>query len=371
MKTFDEQVEHLIEFGAINRNWAKHVYKARAEHIDKTALEIVDIMGIRNLTHPPLDMVERFEKHIKENHLHDLKCYAVGLDTYGPRLVSYGMKLFKGHCPPTMINTQIIRMADALRDHVKAVHPGRELLLDNSIPASLLDEVEMLCAKNDKAHQMDHVYGVVCLAEWIIKQNDPVLGMWRTAVLLGALLHDVAHHLGRENHHEVGAELALRLLSTHMPDSLSTVELRYITTSIREHRSSFKSDRIHYVSEAVAAADLGVPNGKRYVERALVYQYSHYLNGRACLDGDESITREELETLFKAVIDHMLEKYSATGYSWNNVSSLTLNAWSSEVRRAQEFCGDPMLVRKHLCEEAWPKATKKLIGRAADPISYP
>lgn len=370
MKTFTEQVKELVRLGALDQSKTPAVFAAHIEHPDKSAIDIVDSLGIRHLTHSPLDMVERYRKLVtgQPSLVHMLRCHAIGLDGYKSRLIGAGMRLFNGACNPALIEEEMEKLSKEIYDITSKTHPGRDLLLRRHIPHSLLNDVEQRCAKNDRAHQMDHVYGVVCLANEIVDRHVELVP-WRDAVLLGALMHDVAHSLGREKHHETGALIAHSLIFTHMPSAmLSGADILAITASIREHRSSFKGERAHIVSQAVAAADLGVPNGGRYVDRAMVFQYDRYLNGKSCLDGDEPITTEEREELFQAVIDHMAEKYGAKGYSWEKVSPYTMSAWPVEVRKAQEFCDNPTLIREHIYTKAWPKAVKKLIGIEIEPI---
>lgn len=365
-------MEHLIKHGAVNIQHRIKMVEEFEKDSSQTALQVADKLGVHNANHAPLDMAIRFNQHLVKNKLFELRCFLKGIDGFKNQLMMEGMKLFGGRCPPQLLNDHLDHLFGENNLGLNDIHhPADDLLMSLGIPVNLITEVKEHCLKNDAAHQIDHVFGVVALAETIIRKHPDLLAPWRKSILLASLLHDVAHHLGRAEHHDNGALIASELVYRHMPDDLSGVELRYMMDAIRQHRSSFKGERTHVVSEVVAAADLGVPNYERYAKRAMVYALDHFLNGQSCLDNDDACGEIPLETakiIMKTAVDHVYEKYGREGYAWKSMSRFVMLTWPNQVDTTRMHCTDTTLVTAYMMRKGWAHAVKKTLGYQPKPF---
>ncbi|ANJ64886.1 putative phosphohydrolase [Erwinia phage vB_EamM_Special G] len=159
--------------------------------------------------------------------------------------------------------------------------------------------------QNDTAHQPDHMLAVLAEAAHII-QSFPDLEKWRTQIMLGCLFHDTHCHIDRDMHHLLGAEHAQEaLLEYACGYGMSRADVYLISQAVLEHRASWKYPRINPVSNAVASADRGYPDLKKYIRRAVQYRYKR-------------MAVINMNTIIDESIEHMVEKFGDGGYAWES-----------------------------------------------------
>ena len=125
--------------------------------------------------------------------------------------------------------------------------------------------VEAVCehiAKNDAGHSYEHVFDVV-------QEASRLSGGDRNAIL-AAFMHDIACGINRDQHHQIGAQLAEGLLEMYDIEC----DLDIVVKAVLEHRASWKGGYSSKVSEWVSAADRGVPNADKHLKRSYLYAKS-------------------------------------------------------------------------------------------------
>lgn len=167
------------------------------------------------------------------------------------------------------------------------------------LPLQVIDQVEAWLEINDKAHNREHVHGVVVHANEIIGKF-PELERFCKEIIVAAYLHDSHCWESRAHHHELAASHARVLLPTI---GYSVAETALIHDAILMHRASFNCERYSPVADAVAAADRGKFNRKEGLKRAIQYRL-----GKITDVGDISI-----ELLVMDALDHLWSKFSKKG----------------------------------------------------------
>ena len=125
--------------------------------------------------------------------------------------------------------------------------------------------VEAVCKhieQCDDAHSFEHVWDVV-------KEVNRLSGGDKEAVI-AAFCHDIGCSVDRDRHHEIGRSMALGLITYYGIEC----QLAVVLDAILEHRSSWKGYYSTEVSEWVAAADRGVPDAGKHLERSYWYARS-------------------------------------------------------------------------------------------------
>ena len=190
------------------------------------------------------------------------------------------------------------------------------------LPDELVDRIHAECELNDRAHQPDHVFGVVLMVDKILK-IFPECNHYRKVLMAAALLHDVKCHLNRDIHHVLAAQCVdhyyggLGIFDEH--------ELTLIRLCILEHRASFKGVRTGDVTEIMAAADRGEPRVPQYLKRAVLYRISQ--------DGTtpENVTADIRHRHVYDAVQHLTEKFGILGYAWKTTSKFVINAYGPQI----------------------------------------
>ncbi|AGB07146.1 hypothetical protein [Vibrio phage VP4B] len=183
--------------------------------------------------------------------------------------------------------------------------------------------------KNDKAHNLEHVHGVVKLGvELGVKE-----GYYGTKEMLiiyyGCLMHDLGCRWDRDSHHVESAMLAEDLLTVFEPGSLTEKDIDQVRLCCLEHRSSYAGGPTTPLSTLVAIADRGKPNFPLYVMRAFVFRKT------------EGLTQHEM---VDEVYAHLMDKFSrSNGYNWSSYPNEGLKYFADEW---EEF--DRLLLRKNV-----------------------
>lgn len=153
----------------------------------------------------------------------------------------------------------------------------------------IVDELSELLkpyyAKNDKAHQWDHVMQVLDNVIYIYSNLDrvPKLANWASClgntvafsfikVVIAALYHDMYSTENRKEHHLLAKDYIINgdnyLIAI---DKLVRVAIGEIAS---QHRASFKGEYANIECEIMAAADRGAPDVDAYVMRSILYAHT-------------------------------------------------------------------------------------------------
>lgn len=195
-------------------------------------------------------------------------------------------------------------------------------MLNLFLSDTLMDEIVIHCNKNDPAHKLDHVLGVVKHAELIINTFSDELMEHRKLILTGAYIHDAMCHVDRKEHHVLGAKYALSILEELEPQ-FNVYERMLIAQSVLEHRASWSGKRINIISEAVAAADRGPIECVSYVKRAVRYR-TNQLNIKR-------LTKEMKFSIVYDAVKHNKEKFGTNGYAYAQMSQYTERLYKDNI----------------------------------------
>ncbi|UVD32210.1 putative metal-dependent phosphohydrolase [Vibrio phage phiKT1028] len=183
--------------------------------------------------------------------------------------------------------------------------------------------------KNDHAHNLEHVYGVVKLGVELGIMNGYYGTKEMLIIYYGCLMHDLGCRWDREAHHVESAILAEELLSIFGKDSLTDDDIQQVKIACLEHRSSYAGGPTTPLSTIVALADRGRPNFPLYVMRAFIFRE------------EDGLTQAQMVNEVHA---HLLDKFSrSTGYNWKSYPKEGLEFFKEEWA---EF--DRLLLRKNV-----------------------
>ena len=130
------------------------------------------------------------------------------------------------------------------------------------LPVGFVEAVCKHIEACDDAHSFEHVFDVV-------KEVYRLSGGDKEAVI-AAFCHDIGCSVDRERHHQIGRSMALGLITYYGIDC----QVAVVLDAIQEHRASWTGYYSTEVSEWVAAADRGVPDLGKYLERSYWYARS-------------------------------------------------------------------------------------------------
>lgn len=197
-------------------------------------------------------------------------------------------------------------------------------LVTDLFPRALVELVHANVLLNDKAHDWNHVMGVVEHANKIVEVFSEELDEYRSLIIAGAFMHDAQCHVDRKLHHELGAAWVMNEAFSFWDCGFSNSEQWMVAQAILEHRASWVSKRINPVSEAVAAADRGPVNFRNYLKRAIQYRTSNGI----------SPNNEGMRVMvISDAAAHIQEKFGSHGYAFQNVSRYTMQMYGEEITK--------------------------------------
>lgn len=205
--------------------------------------------------------------------------------------------------------------ADVTIDHYKS-------LLEWYCPKPLIEKAFELNLRNDKAHDINHVYYVTKRAMEIAIATFPDSRDIRRQVAVAAMLHDIGCSVEREHHHSIGARMAENLL-TEFGYTLEDISI--ISGAIENHRASYKGVRRNAVEEIVAVADRGSFNYELFLKRTV----------QCRIDGIYG-TFTTLEEMADSVYVHMVDKFGPEGYCWKTYPSLGMKFYANEIETIRQ-----------------------------------
>lgn len=106
-----------------------------------------------------------------------------------------------------------------------------------------------LYEKNDKAHQMWHIRGVIDRSLEISKQYDINLDMVYTI----AAFHDLGNYINRENHERESAKIFIS--DTKINSFFNDAQIIVIREAIEDHRASLTNKHRSIYGKIIATAD--------------------------------------------------------------------------------------------------------------------
>lgn len=162
--------------------------------------------------------------------------------------------------------------------------------LKNYIENNVFKEYE----KNEKGHGVEHIKNVI-KRSFEISTN---LDVDKRFVLVIAAYHDIGHHIDRNKHEIISAEIFMN--DKFMENYFSLAERIVIKEAIEDHRASAKSEPRSIYGKIVADADRTISLD---VSLKRTYEYSkfHY---------KEMSQEEVLEEAYR----HIEEKFGENGY---------------------------------------------------------
>ncbi len=167
--------------------------------------------------------------------------------------------------------------------------------IDRSLMAYIENHVLPIYNKLDKAHGLDHVYHVIYEALKISKAFENINA---SMIYTIAAFHDIGLLDGRERHHITGG---MRLLEDGFIKSKFTKEeIDIMVDAIYDHRASVGHEPRTIYGKIIAEADRDM-NAYKIIKRTALYESSKHPD-------------LPIEMQIKNCYDHMIEKYSETGY---------------------------------------------------------
>lgn len=222
------------------------------------------------------------------------------------------------------------------------------------LPSDLVEYVLSEYDKNDPAHLRQHAIDVVCHADEIIRTYPDKLEDHRTAIIVAALLHDVACHVNRDLHHILGAlavediliDYGIRVVAEAQYECsdaadgevitcLTRYDVRRIKFAILEHRASWKHKRHDVVSDVVAAADRGKLNILNDMRRAVLYRTAPVNDTRLL-----SLDSTKIKIIDESIV-FMKDKYGDGGYAYTTLPNHTLLMYANELANIKDMLDGP------------------------------
>ncbi len=151
--------------------------------------------------------------------------------------------------------------------------------------------------KNEKAHGIEHIKYVIDRSFELIEENN--LDVNKDMVYTIAAYHDIGHHINRETHEIISAEIMSK--DENLKKFFNSEELNTIKEAIEDHRASSKKDPRSIYGKIVSSADRN-----NTVEACLRRTYSY---GKKL---DPEATDEEL---FLRAHDVLTKKFGEGGYA--------------------------------------------------------
>jgi len=151
--------------------------------------------------------------------------------------------------------------------------------------------------KNEKAHGIEHIKYVIDRSFELVEENN--LDVNKDMVYTIAAYHDIGHHINRETHEIISAEIMSK--DENLKPFFNEEELTTIKEAIEDHRASSKKNPRSIYGKIVSSADRN-----NTVEACLRRTYSY---GKKL---DPEATDEEL---FLRAYDVLTKKFGEGGYA--------------------------------------------------------
>lgn len=150
--------------------------------------------------------------------------------------------------------------------------------------------------KNEPGHGRNHIQDVIKRMFELMEGREVNHDMAYTI----AAFHDIGHHIDRENHEKVSAEIFMK--DEVVKKWFSEEERKCIKEAIEDHRASSNKEPRSIYGKLIASADKGIVsinvNGMR----------AYY----GAIERNPGITREQAK---QVAYEHLVNKYGKKGYA--------------------------------------------------------
>lgn len=168
-------------------------------------------------------------------------------------------------------------------------------------------------SKNDKGHQLDHIYYVIRRSLLFMEQFDALCA---DMVYTVAAYHDIAHHIDKDNHEILSADFLQQ--DENLRCFFTEEQITVMKEAIEDHRASLESlPRSNYgkiVSSADRSTDLD-----GFFRRTHAYSLKHF---------PEYSKEQRIDRCYQ----HMKDKYGNQGYAKSYVTDNDYTLFLKTIR---------------------------------------
>lgn len=148
--------------------------------------------------------------------------------------------------------------------------------------------------KNEKAHGIDHIKNVI-LRSFKLSKN---MNLDQRFIYVIAAFHDIGHHIDRNKHELISADIFMK--DSFMSKYFSLSERLVIKEAIEDHRASSSSFPRSIYGKIISDADRTI-SLRDTLKRS--YEYNRFHNKDMSMD-----------EVFNEVYDHVQKKFGENGY---------------------------------------------------------
>lgn len=172
-------------------------------------------------------------------------------------------------------------------------------------------------AKNDPAHQLEHIEYVIRRSLLFMQQFD---GLNADMVYAVAAYHDIAHHVDKDNHETLSASVFEREES--MKRFFTAEQRSIIKEAIEDHRASLEYEPRSEYGKIVSSADRSV-DVDAFLRRTHAYSLKHFPGNSEA---------QNMERCYQ----HMKDKYGSGGYAKHYVMDEEYHQFQQTIRNLIE-----------------------------------
>lgn len=148
---------------------------------------------------------------------------------------------------------------------------------------------------NEASHDITHILKVINKSLKIVQNYDVNINM----VYVIAAYHDIGHHIDKDNHEKISAEMMIH--DDKLKEFFSDDELRTIQIAIEDHRASSGIEPRNIYGKIISAADKNMCV-QDAITRTYLYTKNHYPN---------FTYQEVLDEIYR----HIDDKFGINGYA--------------------------------------------------------
>ncbi len=149
--------------------------------------------------------------------------------------------------------------------------------------------------KNESGHGIEHILKVINKSIKISQNYNVDINIVYTV----AAYHDIGHHIDKDNHEKVSADMMLQ--DKKLKEFFSDIKLNTIKEAIEDHRASSGLEPRNIYGKIISAADKNM-SVQDAITRTYSYTKKHYPN----------FTQQEiLEEIYR----HINDKFGVNGYA--------------------------------------------------------
>lgn len=150
--------------------------------------------------------------------------------------------------------------------------------------------------KNEEGHGIEHIKYVIKRSERIA---ETIPNINEEMAYIVAAYHDIGHHIDKDNHEKISAEILKK--DNKLKEFFSEQEIEIMHDAVEDHRASNKTEPRNIYGKIVSSADRNT-NVSETLKRAYSYNKKHYQN----------LSETEL---MEECFNHLKNKYGKNGYA--------------------------------------------------------